>query len=89
MVRKITITELKIQLADGKFTGDEIGIEKRFVEAYRCDACGRNLRYEGYANQSQARSYGICDACATAREFYFSSPAVAHGKRRFSRSARR
>lgn len=87
MAQKTTYRNLNLMIAAGGFKPDEgLGIDRVFVEGYTCDRCRRNLVYKNYRNERESVCYGVCRACDFAREFFFNSPVIAAGKRRFSKA---
>ncbi len=69
------------------YWSDSIRIDRIVIEANYCPKCHRSLEYVAFANADFYRSFGICEKCRFAREFWLDSAMFAAYKKRICEAA--
>lgn len=73
-------------LKDRGFWVDEIRIDRMIVEANTCPKCWKPLEYRAFSNAQETRTFGMCEPCEFAKQFWLDNPVFAAAKRNISRS---
>ena len=75
--------EIKTLTSRG-FWADEIRIDRILVEAKRCPKCRKPLAYQAFSNRSETQTFGVCEKCEYAAQFWLDGVRFAAAKKEFS-----
>lgn len=78
-------SDIFAEMKTGGWWLDFINIDRVIVECHSCPACHKTLEYKGYANATNAKTFGVCRTCDYAKLFYETTSGFAKLKQQFSR----